>query len=414
MEISKHDKQILQELAKKYMSYASLPIHAEKREMWRKLNVHEMQKPMVVIDQLPWDEINTDGHLSCQLEDTSLHVVEWQMRKDIFHWENIPVDMVMNPYICIPRPISSTGLGVGAIGHTLNEGDKTVGSHSYINQFEEMEDVEKIKTPIVTLDTQREAELIELFADIFDGIAPFKMRGMYRPLPVWDFIAGWMGVENVYIELMMRPELLHAIMDRCTNALLSEIDQINALGGFNAHVHQAHYSYTFTDDLPGKDFDEKNATTKDGWTFGMAQLFTSVSPAVTEEFEVEYMKKLFSKFGAVYYGCCERLDDRLDVIAKMPNVRKISCSPWSDKKRFAENLDPKYIMSNKPNPAYLAGTTFDEDVVRRDIRETIQVAKDNGLGVELILKDLSTVKGDFNRVVRWAEIANEETLRASL
>ena len=66
------------------------------------------------------------------------------------------------------------------------------------------------------------------------------------------------------------------------------------------------------------------------WTFGMAQLFTSVSRSVTEEFEVPYISRIASYFGNVYYGCCERLSDRIDLLTKIPNVRKISCSPWSD------------------------------------------------------------------------------------
>ena len=146
----------------------------------------------------------------------------------------------------------------------------------------------------------------------------------------------------------------------------------------------------------------------------MAQLFTSVSPAINREFEVPYMSKLFSYFGAVYYGCCERLDDRLDVIDQMPNIRKISCSPWSDREHFAAVLPKKYIMSNKPNPSYLAGAVFDEDVIRKDFRRTIEAAKANGLGLELLLKDISTVENDPRRLWRWSEIAMEETVNAAL
>ena len=146
----------------------------------------------------------------------------------------------------------------------------------------------------------------------------------------------------------------------------------------------------------------------------MAQLFTSVSPAINEEFEVPYMTEIFSRFGAVYYGCCERLDDRLDIIDRMPNIRKISCSPWSDREHFAAVLPKKYIMSAKPNPSYLAQPTFDEDVIRADLRRTIRAAKENGLCLEFLLKDITTVCGDPRRLWRWSEIALEETENAVL
>ena len=146
----------------------------------------------------------------------------------------------------------------------------------------------------------------------------------------------------------------------------------------------------------------------------MAQLFTSVSPDINAEFEVPYMSKLFEKFGSVYYGCCERLDDRLDVVTKMPNIRKISCSPWSDREHFAAVLPKQYIMSNKPTPSLLAESAFDEEAVRKDLRRTIAAAKAHDVRLEMLLKDISTVKGDPARLWRWAAIAEEETLNAAL
>ena len=220
-----------------------------------------------------------------------------------------------------------------------------------------------------------------------------------------------MGVENCYIELMDRPEMMHAIMEKLTVATLSEIGQINALGLYDVNTNSCHCSYTFSDQLPSVDCDRDNPTSRDGWAFGMAQLFTSVSPSITAEFEVPYMQRIFQHFGAVYYGCCDRLDDRLDVICRLPNIRKISCSPWSDRENFAANLPSQYIMSNKPNPALLAGPSFDEDAVRADLRRTIRAARKHGLRLELILKDISTVKYEPERLWRWAEIAEEETCR---
>ena len=216
------------------------------------------------------------------------------------------------------------------------------------------------------------------------------------------------------MDFIDRPELIHAIMDRYTNAFLAYIDQINALGVYDTVSNLCHCSYTFSDSQPSGACDPDRPTTYDGWTFSMAQLFTSVSPAINAEFEVPYMTKILSRFGSVYYGCCERLDDRIDVITKMPNIRKISCSPWSDREHFASVLPKQYIMSNKPNPSYLAQNTFDEDVVRADLRRTIAAAKANGLGLELLLKDITTVCGDPRRLWRWSEIAREETLGAML
>ena len=89
-------------------------------------------------------------------------------------------------------------------------------------------------------------------------------------------------------------------------------------------------------------------------------------------------------------------------------MRKLSCSPWSDREAFAEKMPATIIMSNKPSPAFLAGDSFDEDVVRKDIRRTVDAARKNGKKLEMILKDVSTIRYDPQRLRRYSEIATEE------
>ena len=415
MNISTEDKQVLRDLALKYMSYASLPVQEETRQLWLAHNRRKSTKPMVLIDQMPWNELDVDGSLVCSVKDPYFRNVEWNLRMEIYKWEHLPVDMVLNPYILLPRPIGNTGYGIEIKKHTIaTDITNSVVAYEFQNQFEEMEDVEKIKTPVITVHPETEKEIMDAACEIFDGIAECRWQGMILHVGLWDFITQWMGVENCYIELMDRPELMHAIMARLTDATIGMIEQINKLGAYDINTNLCHCSHTFSDDLPPASCDPNRPTTHDSWGFGLAQLFTSVSPAITDEFEVPYMQKIFPYFGAVYYGCCDRLDDRLDIVDKMPNIRKISCSPWSDRDHFAAVLPKKYIMSNKPNPALLAADTFDEDEIRKDLRHTIQAAKSNGVTLEMIQKDISTVRYEPQRLWRWAEIAKEETLNAAL
>ena len=412
MMISNQDCEVLRTLAARYMTYALSETNNEKRELWRALNDMRMQKPMVTIHQIPWHEMDVDGFLTCRVQDPYFREIEWNLRMEIYKWEHMPADMVLNPYIILPRPITNTGFGLN-IRKLDDKPDGFAISHLFEDQLAEMEDVQKIQTPVVTLDKAKAEEILDAAHNIFDGIAPVQWGGMMLHSGLWDSITFWKGVESCYIDLLDQPELIHGILDRLTNAFIAQIDQINALGVYDVNSHLCHCSHTFSDRTPGSNGDPNHATSYDGWTFSMAQLFTSVSPDINREFEVPYMSKIFSRFGAVYYGCCERLDDRLDVIDTMPNIRKISCSPWSDREHFAAVLPKKYIMSNKPNPSYLAGA-FDEEVVRKDFRRTIAAAKANGLGLELLLKDISTVNNDPRRLWRWSQIAMEETMNAAL
>lgn len=137
----------------------------------------------------------------------------------------------------------------------------------------------------------------------------------------------------------------------------------------------------------------------------MAQIFCSVSPAMHDEFEIQYSIPWYARFGLGYYGCCEPLDRKLGIIRKLPNVRKISMSPWVDVPTGAAALGPDYVFSRKPSPALLATENFDFDAVERDLRATIAHCARHGCPLELILKDISTVRYQPQRLWQWARIA---------
>lgn len=405
MEISKNDRELLRFLAEKYMKYALCSENAEKKRLWLKLNSLNPERPLFTMDQLPWDEMDVDGSLVCRAENPYFRDIENELRRQIYKWEHMRADMVLNPYILLPRFISNSGFGIRA------EAEKVGETVKYKDILPEPEDIEKIKTPVISVDREAEADAKATAEEIFTGIAPVKFQGIISHCGIWDWIAQWRGAENCYYDLIDRPEFIHALMERLTEAVLSMTDRINELGLYDINTNMCHCSYTYSNTLPSEKCDTDNPTTYDGWAFGMAQLFTSVSPAMTAEFEIPYMQRIFPRFGSVYYGCCDRLDDRLELVSKLPNVKKISCSPWSDRENFASRIDRRYIMSAKPSPAFLATDSFDVDAVRKDLRRTIDAARRNGVTLELLLKDVTTVRNDPSRLWRWSEIALEEAMR---
>ena len=407
--LTKQECGVLRELAARYAEIAALPIQQEKRRLWLRLNTLKMERPMVLIDQIPWNEMDVDGSLRCQVEAPYWRKVEENLRHTLYQWAHMPADMVALPYLCLPRPIQSSGWGIEIQKDrviSLEEG-ATASSSQYRNQIQEPEDLEKIQMPQITLDRAQEEEIVQQAHAVLDGIIDFQMTGLCLHLGLWDWISQWMGVENCYIELIDRPEMMHALMEKLTRGTLGMIQQLNQIEGFDIHSAKCHCSHTFLPDLPGED---GKALSNNAWAFGLAQLFTAVSPSITAEFELPYMERIFPCFGAIYYGCCEKLDDRLDVIRRLPKIRKLSCSPWSDREHFAETMPDFCVMSNKPSPALLAGDSLDEEEIRRDLKRTIAAAKRYGRGLEMILKDLSTVRHQPQRIWTWARIALEEAM----
>ncbi len=410
MELILKEKEILRKLAQQYMALALSDTQIATQKLWASLNNGRMQRPMVIIDQLPWHEMDVDGFLQCEVQHPYWRAVELNLRKFIYQHTYMPVDMVMPPYIMIPYVLTNPQYRRYGLNLTENilqtDVKNNVVSHQFINQFESMQDVEKIQFTKVELDATADALVVEQAKDIFAGVAPIQRVGITIHMGIWDIIAEWMSVEEIYFALIDAPELLHAIMQRATDVTESWIDMANEQKLFDTASSITHCSSTLTAPFTQ---DILEGTAKNAWSFAMAQLFTSVSPEITAEFEVPYMTRLFKKMGNVYYGCCERLDDRLDVICKMPNLRKISCSPWNNKENFAEKLPKEIIMSAKPNPALVGtGPSFDKDVFRADIAQTINVAKRHNKGLELILKDNSSVQSQPQRIWQAAKIMMEE------
>jgi len=141
--------------------------------------------------------------------------------------------------------------------------------------------------------------------------------------------------------------------------------------------------------------------------FGLAQMFSAVSPAMFDEYEINYSMPIFERFGLVYYGCCDPLDGKMQEVRKIKNLRKVSMSPWVNRERGAYEIGKDYVYSCKPNPAYLASIQFDENLIKNDLMEIKEICRKNGCPLEIILKDISTVNNDPSRLWKWAKIAME-------
>jgi hypothetical protein len=205
------------------------------------------------------------------------------------------------------------------------------------------------------------------------------------------------------MDMADRPELLHKTVAEFTEIRQSEMLQMEAQGLLDYDISTLHCTPPYTKDLPANDHDGQNVRLKDIWFRGMAQMFSTVSPAMFEEFELNYAKPLMAQCGLVYYGCCEPLDNFLPLLKKVPNMRKLGVSPWSNVRRCAEQMGGDYVFARKPNPALVAGT-IDRDAIEKEVSETIEACLANNCAYEFVLKDISTVGHNPNNLIEWNKI----------
>lgn len=413
MEILERDKAILRRLAEKVAEIADLPVQKEKAEMWRRMNQLKPVKPMVWINEIPWHEMDVNGELEIQSTHPFARRLEGGLRRTIYQWEHMPGDMVVERKIYSPIAIRDTGFGIREVSDVVRIDARGVASRRFHPQIRSEKDLERIKMPVITHDVEASERNYQMMVDIFGDILEVERGGVagmwFAP---WDQLVTWWGVEQVFMDLLLRPELVHAAVDRLVNAHLSRLDQLerlNLLALNNRNVRIGSGGYGYTDELPQEDFDPNHVRAIDLWGCATAQIFSGVSPQMHEEFALKYERRWLERFGLTYYGCCEPLHHKVGILKNIPNLRKISMSPWADLEVAVEEIGDRYVISYKPNPAVLAVDEWNPEYARKELRRALE--RTVGCAVEVIMKDISTVRYEPQRLWEWARIAAEETER---
>ena len=403
---SQKDRTILRELAGRVAEIAALPVQAEKERLWRRLNARQPERPMVMIDQVCWHEMNVDDELTLRCEDAECRGYEETLRRTLFQWQHFPVDMVVEPFIRVPKAIANSGFGVSIQEEiAITDPENSVVGHKFINQFQTDADLQKVRLPQVCHDPAETERRLEVAHMLFDGLLEVRAWGADPYLSLWDVISQWMGVENALYALMDKPEFMHTLVNRLTEGYLSMLDQLEQQGLLCGPQSLIHCTGAYTAELPAPGYDPQKPRTKDMWMFGLAQMFATVSPRMFQEYEVDYASRICARFGLVYYGCCDPLDKKMAQVRLIPNVRKVSMSPWVSQERGAAEIGRDFVYSRKPSPALLAVDTYDPEAVRQDLLATRQLCEQYHCPLEIILKDISTVRYQPERLFRWAEAA---------
>lgn len=404
------DKDVLRRLASQLAEIASRGVHQDKARLWQKLNDLQSERPMVWINEIPWHEMNVDDELTLRTEHPWARDQERELRRTIYQWRHLPGDMIVSDFLACPLAVHSTDFGIIEqvdVAKT-DEASDIVSRHFHI-QIRDFPDLEKIKMPMVTHNEAATHYRYQAMCDVFDDILPVKKVGQthiwFTP---WDYLCRWWGIQEAMMDLIERPDLVNAAVERMVDAWMVELDQfvaLNALAldGNNTRIGSGGYGYTR--ELPGEDFDPDYVKPHNMWGCSNAQVFAEVSPQMHWDFALRHDLRWLQRWGLTYYGCCEPLHQKIGLLRKIPNLRKISASPRCDSQRVVREVGTDYVLSRKPNPAILAEDDWQPVRARREMVEFLEAAR--GCHVELILKDISTVRYQPQRLWEWAAIAME-------
>ena len=395
------DKEIVRELAKRYMELATDQKQQDMNARMKATNDLQLVRPPVLIDEIPWYQMDIDGELTCQCEDKAAQNVETVLRRALYRRKYFKADTIFEPFFRVTMAYDSSGLGLTWKDEIRRTDDtNNIVSHSYADLLEDEENLELIKIPTFTARPDKDERAMAFYTDLLGDAMPVKLCGRgYLYDAAWDKIVRYRGMEAVIYDFYDRPEYLHAIRQRFLDIVKAEMDFVEEHLRVDPTAPNLHCTPAAVSGLAE---DGWKAT----WYRTMAQGFSDVSPAMHEEFDINYSLQIADRYAYTYYGCCEPLDRKLDVIFKIPNLRKVGVAPWAREEVMAERLGGKYVYARKPNPANVAIMT-DPEVIRRETEKTVRLCQQYGCPAELVLKDISTVSHRPENLIVWAQTVSD-------
>jgi hypothetical protein len=420
--VSQKDRKIIRELALKWMELASLDVMTDRKRLWKAVHDLKAERPVILFETAWVDGFVLPEEILC--EDPFLRRVEQNMRITLRHVEELGDDIVIEPYYRFAWRMNFSDYGVPVEMRSAAHTEETDLAYKFSFPIATPDDIRKLKKRTISVDREMtmmyKGVLEEVMGDILDvrvgGFDPFIYE--YRDVEYGDsgfcgqyfFGLTWqvyrfIGNQGLLYWPYDSPDAIHKLMRYMLEDRIAMFEYFQDQGLLVPNTDNqmaGPRSYGYVSDLPDADKVD-DVMLGDLWGFAESQESENISPAMYKEFVLPYLAKLSEKFGLVYYGCCERLDDRLDLIMDaIGNLRSVSVSGWTDFSKAAEMLGNKYVYSRKPTPTNISGAYPDWELLEQDMKKTYAVTKDSNL--EILFRDVYTINGDRERLKRWVEM----------
>ncbi len=400
MTIPPDDRACLGALVDQYLAVAHDPAMDERRELWRRLHNLEPTRPLVYLrGGRVWGEVPEIQVRECA--HPVLRGVEGSLRNLLFR-ASLGDDSIFEPWLTVRPVFRQSGWG---LSETITRPDEAKGAWKADHPLKDLDDLSQLVKPQHAID---EAATAERLAVVQEAVGDRIDLDLDRSpcYTVWSGdlstdLGRLRGIEQFMIDMYEDPEGLHRLLAFIRDGVLAAHAQAEAATdwGLSSHQNQAMpYAKELDDPAPN----QRGRRQTELWGFLAAQEFTLVSPAMHDEFLLQYQLPILERFALTAYGCCEDLTRKIDMLRQIPNLRRIAVAPLADPKACAEQIGNDYVMSYRPNPSLMLSCGYDEDRVRKIICEALDSFA--GLSIDITLKDVDTAENDPTRLKKWTRL----------
>jgi len=340
---------VVREVARHVAELAASDENRAHEQLWCDVNsLRRTARPPVICHpgSGAWEELLPRA-ATVVAEDPFLAMIEYHLRQVVCKWE-MGDDTVVAATMAVPTVMRLEGqhfwgLPVQHVSPEVDTGGiSTRAAWRYEPPIKNEADIDRIVFPRYSHDMAATEDSLSRMDDLLGDLLPVVESCAVPGPGAW--LHGWAtelrGVEQLMFDLMDRPEWVHRLMQTLMTGFLGVMDQFEEAGVLTLN----NVGLMGCADLPQPDYQPGRVRIADTWGRGESQEFHAVSPAQHEEFLLRYQKPILARAGLSYYGCCEDLTRKIDLILSIPNLRKFVCSPWTDIGALARKVDDRYCI----------------------------------------------------------------------
>lgn len=401
----RQDAQVLRDLIQRYLEICAEPIQAERRDLWRRHNSLKPTRPLVLaMFGDSWSEV-PDNIVRCT--DPLFQTQEMLLRRALFQ-ATLGDDWIFEPWIdewaCYELPPE----GRWGLPIRHHASDAAGGAWKFDPALRDLDDFQKMVRPHHGIDEARTAAKMLRLRDAVGDLIPVKsVRAPYYRSFRGDLstdLTLMRGLDQLMLDMIDHPDWLHRVLAFMRDAILEMYTAGDRAGDWRLSDHN-NQAMPYALDLEDPGAHDRPVTSRALWGFMASQETTLVSPAMFEEFMLQYQAPIMERFGLTAYGCCEDLTRKIGLLRRISNLRRIAVTPVADVAKCAEQIGRDYVISWRPNPSIMVCNGWDEARIRRVIREGLTACR--GLHVDITLKDVQTVEHHPERLKDWVRIVRE-------
>lgn len=409
--LNNHDVKILRELGEWKARTSEIPENREKIQAWIQHDAGVPNTRVMVIAETWYttDKCCSVNENELKCSDPWARGIEWSFRLKKFEIEVLRDDHMVQSWVEYTPHVHASNFGIPSSRYSKTDVNLAFQYHAQLKNLDEA-DFARIHHREFRWDRESEEHERRQLEAVFAGILKVRRRngGWQLSLPITNTCLDFVGLDGFMTLMYDNPEGLHRLMAFIRDdhlAYLRFFEENNLLELNNESDYIGSGCMGFSKQLPAADF-SGIVRTKDLWYFCESQESVGIRPEHYGEFVFPYISAIAKRFGRVYYGCCEGVDPVWKYISTLPNLKRVSVSPWANEEKVGKYCrESGVVYSRKSSPNFYVGAEYNEGAVRTHLEKTVACAE--GCRLEFIQRDVYTVNNEPERFTRWVELARE-------